>query len=87
VNDDRYVLETALAGRADILVTSDMDHFRRGPAIKLQRKDLVLYPFEGGNLVIAKPSFAAHWLRLGIVPDATFVAAYPYEFRLAAFQQ
>jgi hypothetical protein len=87
VKDDRYVLETALAGRADILVTSDIDDFTRGPAIKLQREDLVLYPFAGGHLVIAKPSFAAHWLWQGIIPDATFVSEHPDAFRLADAQQ
>ncbi len=34
VRDDGYVLETALAGRADILVTANIDDFVWGPAIQ-----------------------------------------------------
>jgi hypothetical protein len=84
VQDDRYVLETALAGRADILVTADLDDFIRGPAIRLQRPDVGLFPFGDMPLVIAKPSFAAHWLRQGVVPDAAFIVARPEEFMRAA---
>jgi hypothetical protein len=84
VQDDRYVLETALAGRADILVTADLDDFIRGPAIRLQRPDVALFPFGDATLVIAKPSFAAHWLRQGVIPDAAFIAARPEEFSRAA---
>ena len=80
VQDDRYVLETALAGRADILVTADLDDFVRGPAIRLQRADVVLFPFGDTTLVVAKPSFAAYWLRQGIVPDFAFIAKRPDEF-------
>jgi hypothetical protein len=79
--DDRYVLETALAGRADIVATSDVDDFRRGQAILLEREDIVLFPFAGRTIVIAKPSFVAYWLRQGVVPDASFVAANPNDFR------
>src|SRR5262249_14027371 len=32
IQDDRYVLETALAGRADVLVTADVAGFAKGPA-------------------------------------------------------
>jgi hypothetical protein len=83
VQDDRYVLETALAGRADILVTADLDDFVRGPAIRLERSDVVLFPFGGMTLVIAKPSYVAHRLRQGTVPDAAFIAARPEEFQRA----
>lgn len=80
VQDDRYVLETALAGRADILVTADLDDFIRGPAVRLQRPDVALFPFAGMTLVVAKPSFVAYWLRQGVLPDATFIAERPEEF-------
>jgi hypothetical protein len=82
VRDDRYVLETALAGRADILITANIDDFVRGPALQLERDDVVLYPFAGRTLVIATPAFTAYWLRQGIVPDAAFVAANPDEFQV-----
>ena len=80
VQDDRYILETALAGDADILATADVDDFARGPAIRFDRKDVVLFPFADRRLVIATPSFAAFWLRQGVVPDAAFVDARPGEF-------
>jgi hypothetical protein len=82
VRDDRYILETALAGRADILVTANIDDFIRGPAIQLERDDLVMFPFAGRILVIATPTFAAYWLRQGIVPDAAFIAARPDQFQV-----
>lgn len=81
VRDDRYVLETALAGRADILATADIKDFIRGPAIPLERDDVVLFPFAGRTLVIATPAFTAYWLRQGVVPDAGFVDARPDEFQ------
>jgi predicted nucleic acid-binding protein len=79
--DDRYVLETALAGRADILVTSDVEDFSRGPSIRLDRSDVLLFPFADRTLVIAKPSFVAYWLRQGVIPDASFVAENAHDFR------
>ncbi len=82
VRDDRYVLETALAGQADILVTANMADFVRGPAIRLERDDVVLYPFAGRMLVIASPAFTAFWLRQGVVPDAAFITAHPAEFKI-----
>lgn len=80
IQDDRYVLETALAGNADILVTSNIADFCRDPAVKLQRADVVLYPFANRMLVIATPQFTSHWLDQGIIPDAGFVADHPDDF-------
>ena len=80
LRDDRFVLETALAGRADILVTCDVADFVRGPAIRFQRTDVVLFPFAGRTVVIGTPSFAVYWLRQGIVPDAAFIADRPDAF-------
>jgi hypothetical protein len=80
MQDDRYVLETALAGRADMLVTGDVDDFCRGPAIRLQRRDVVLFPFVGRTLVVATPQFTAYWLDQGIIPDSGFVAAHAEDF-------
>lgn len=78
--DDRNVLLSALAGRADILATSDTDLFTKGDAIVLERKDVVLHPFGGRTLVVANPAFVAYWLRQGIIPDADFVASRPEDF-------
>ena len=82
VQDDRYVLETALAGHADLLTTANVSDFARRSAIHLERDDVVLFPFSGRTLVIATPAFAAYWLRRGVVPDAAFVADNPDEFRM-----
>ena len=80
VQDDRYVLETALAGRADILATSDMQGFAKGPAVIFQREDVICFPFGGRDLVIATPQFVVHWLHQGIVPDAAFIAGHAEDF-------
>ena len=82
--DDRNVLLAALAGQADLLATSDADLFTKGNAIALERPDVVLHPFAGRILVVAKPSFVAYWLRLGYVPDQAFVEARPDEFKAKA---
>lgn len=80
IEDDRHVLTTALAGRADILITANIRDFLRGPVIRLARPDVALYPFAGQTLVVATPTFARHWLWQGIVPDAAFVQSQPDEF-------
>jgi hypothetical protein len=80
VQDDRYVLETALAGRADILVTADVAGFAKGPAVRFQRNDVVLFPFADRTLVIAAPRFVTYWLWQGIVPDADFIVDHPQDF-------
>lgn len=84
VQDDRYVLETALAGRADILVTADIAGFRKGSAVRFTRDDVLLFPLADRALVIGTPHFASYWLFQGTVPDAALVASRPEEFvRLA----
>ena len=80
IQDDRYILETALAGRADILVTANVDDFRKGPAVRLQRNDVVLFPVADLTLVIATPWFTAYWLGQGIVPDSQFIAEHAEDF-------
>lgn len=72
--DDRYVLETAIAGQADILATIDLNDFARD--------DVLVFPFAAKDLVIAKPAFAAHWIARGIVPDAKFIRDNRDEFRV-----
>jgi hypothetical protein len=80
VQDDRYVLETALAGAADVLATADVNDFARGPTIRFRRNDVLLFPLPERPLVIASPHFTAFWLRQGIVPNAAFVHAHPDGF-------
>lgn len=75
IADDRYVLLGAIAGEADLLATSDIDDFFRGPATAFEgRTDVILYPAHKAPLVVGKPAFIAHWLRRGVVPDAIFIA-------------
>src|SRR5215813_4350916 len=69
IQDDRYVLETALVGRADILVTADVAGFAKGPAVRFERNDVLLFSFADRALVIGSPRFVAHWLSQAIVPD------------------
>lgn len=80
IQDDRYVLETALVGRADILATADVAGFAKGPAIQFERNDVLLFPFADRALVVATPRFVARWLSQGVVPDAQFVADNPKDF-------
>ena len=80
IQDDRYVLETALAGRADVLATADMAGFARGPVIQFERNDVLVFPFADRNLVIGTPRFVVYWLSQGVVPDAHFIAEKPKDF-------
>jgi hypothetical protein len=80
IQDDRYVLETALAGKADILVTADVGGFSKGSAIRFARNDVLLFPVAGLTLVIGTPHFASYWLFQGTVPDAAFIAGHPEDF-------
>lgn len=83
ITDDRHVLLSAIGGKADLLATNDVDDFERAPAQALSnRTDVILFPTIGSSLAIGKPSFLAHWLRQGIVPDAGFIASHPDEFVL-----
>jgi hypothetical protein len=80
VQDDRYVLETALVGRADILATADVAGFAKGPVIQFERNDVLLFPVADRTLVIATPRFVVYWLSQGIVPAASFIADNPKDF-------
>lgn len=80
IQDDRYVLETALAGMADILVTADVQGFCRGSAVRFARDDVLLFPVADRTLVIGTPHFVSYWLFQGTVPDAAFVAGHPEDF-------
>ncbi len=85
IADDRHVLSSAIGGKADFLATNDVDDFERGPAQTLSnRTDVILLPTIGPSLPIGKPSFLAHCLRQGIVPDAGFIASRPDDFVLSS---
>jgi hypothetical protein len=80
IQDDRYVLETALVGRADILATADVAGFVKRPVMQFERSDVLLFPFADRALVIASPRFVVYWLSQGVVPDAQFVEDNPQDF-------
>lgn len=83
ISDDRHVLLGALGGHADLLATSDVDDFNRGPARAFaNRKDVILFPTATSALVIGSPAFLVHWLRQGIIPDACFIGDRSEEFCL-----
>ena len=80
IQDDRYVLETALVGRADILATADVAGFAKGAAIQFERNDVLLFPFVDRAVVIGSPRFVVYWLSQGVVPDARFIEDNPQDF-------
>jgi hypothetical protein len=80
IQDDRYVLETALIGRADILATADIAGFAKGPVVQFERNDVLLFPLADRALVIATPRFVVYWLSQGVVPEAQFIADNPKDF-------
>ena len=82
VEDDRHVLLTAIAGKADILVSGNMQDFRRGKVLEFDRDDMFVVPGPDHHMVVGTPAFAAHRLRQGIVPDWDLVSSRPEEFRL-----
>jgi hypothetical protein len=68
--EDAHVLDTALAGRAHLLVTANFDDF-------VTRKSLIVEPGRvgiagtaAGEIVVAHAYRAIAWLRQGIFPDA-----------------
>ena len=78
--DDRYVFLTAIAGRADLLITTNMDDFRRGVIQDFGREDMFVISHAHHDLVVAKPFFAAYWLRQGFLPNAGYLYDNPDVF-------
>lgn len=71
--EDRHVLEVAVAGDADLLVTANMADFETADVLKVgDGARIRLYPRPGrATLVIAHPDQARDWLRAGMLPSAT----------------
>ncbi len=70
--EDRHVLEVAVAGEADLLVTANMADFATPDILKVGDGTRIrLYPHPGqATLVIAHPDQARDWLRSGVPPLA-----------------
>ena len=82
IQDDRHVLLAALAGDADLVATANLADFMSPKAIRFEREDVIAVPTASRPLVIAKPSFAAHWLGQGVIPNWAFIEAHPGDFAL-----
>lgn len=72
--EDRGVLETALAGRAHVLATSNLRDFvggfGKGFCEVLSPGQALLYrPPRREPLIIARPALVARWLRFGMFPS------------------
>ena len=70
--EDRHVLEVAVAGEADLLVTANMADFETADILKVGDGTRIrLHPRPGqATLVIAQPDQAREWLRSGVPPLA-----------------
>ena len=70
--EDRHVLEVAVAGEADLLVTANMADFETADVLKVgDGARIRFYPRPGrATLVIAHPDQARDWLRSGVAPLA-----------------
>lgn len=68
--EDRHVLEIAIAGEADLLATANMADFDTGDIRKVRDGTQIrLCPRPGrASLVIAHPDQARDWLRAGLLP-------------------
>lgn len=77
--EDAGVLETALAARADLLVSYDLGDFEAGPRSRLPTRRLLsdergrpsallLQDPLRGDLLVAAPDLAVGWLRGQTVP-------------------
>jgi hypothetical protein len=70
--EDRHVLEVAVAGQADVLVTANMADFDMDTIEKVGSGSEVRICAIAGRppLVIAHPDCVRRWLRDGLVPTA-----------------
>lgn len=81
IAEDRHVLISALAGRADILASADIADFRRASTMTFQdRDDVFLIESADHALVVARPAFVAYWFERGTVPNAAHLLAHPEHF-------
>lgn len=63
--EDAHVLETAVAGRADLLVTADMGDFDVRGTTVLEEGRVLRFRRADHDVVIAHPFRAARWVRQG----------------------
>lgn len=73
--EDAHVLDTALAARADLLVTANFDDFITAKSRIIEPGRVGIVESATAKLVVAHPYQAVTWLREGVFPDAVRVAA------------
>lgn len=73
--EDRHVLEVAVAGKADVLVSANLADFDMNGIESIGNGlGVRIYAIPGRyKLVIAHPDYICRWLRDGIVPTADIV--------------
>ncbi len=73
--EDAHVLETCLAGEADILVTANFRDFLYNDTEVLEAERVALYSHPKGKLLIAHPFRMADWFKAGqiLLPDGELV--------------
>jgi hypothetical protein len=64
--EDRHVLETAWAGRADILVTANLADFALGEAQTVIEGLMYRLPRGGRSMILSHPFESLRWLREGV---------------------
>jgi predicted nucleic acid-binding protein len=73
--EDSHVLDTALAGRAHLLVTADFDDFVTAKSTVVEHERVGIVSTAAHSLVVAHPYRAAAWLRDGRFPQADVLGA------------
>ncbi|WP_218080467.1 PIN domain-containing protein [Anthocerotibacter panamensis] len=68
--EDAHVLDTALAGKADYLITANFDDFITSSAQVLEPNRLARYASPKGSVVIVHPYLFIAWVRQGQIPDS-----------------
>lgn len=70
-SEDAHVLESALAGRAKVLVTANFDDFilKKNDTLVIEPDMYAIHTAPAHTLHIAHPKRMMDWLRLGQIPD------------------
>lgn len=68
--EDGHVVDTAIAGRAHLLVTANFDNFIAAKSRVLEPAKVAILEAAGATLIVAHPYRAVSWLRQGVFPDA-----------------
>lgn len=67
--EDAHVVDVAIAGRADLIVTANFVDFLTYRTVVLRPNRLAVLPHAAGQIVVAHPAEVAAWLRTGQTPS------------------